>query len=103
VGGGFVIVPALNRHTDLDIRSIQVTSLAVIALVSLSGILAATMHQPLPWLVALPFATDAVMALLAGQHIAKKLDARRLQQAFAWFCLLVALLMAARALGWATS
>ena len=31
VGGGFVIVPSLTRHTDLDARSIAATSLAVIA------------------------------------------------------------------------
>jgi len=100
VGGGFVIVPALTRYTDLDIRSIQLTSLAVIALVSLSGVSAAAMHGPLRWDVALPFACGAVLALLAGQQIAKKLNAKSLQQAFAWFSLLVALLMLARAIGW---
>ncbi len=100
VGGGFVIVPALNRHTNLDIRSTQVTSLAVIALVSLSGVSAAALHQPLRWDVALPFAAGAVLSLLAGQQIARKLNARHLQQAFACLCLLVALLMLARAVGW---
>jgi len=99
VGGGFVIIPALMRHTDLDIRSIQVTSLAVIALVSVSGVSAAAAHGPLAWAVALPFASGAVLALLAGQKIARKLDVKRLQQAFAWLSLLVALLMFARALG----
>jgi uncharacterized membrane protein YfcA len=100
VGGGFVIVPALSRHTDLEIRSIQVTSLAVIALVSLSGVSAAALHRPLPWLVALPFAAGAVVALVAAQRVAQRLDAKRLQQAFAWFCLAVAMLMLAKALGW---
>jgi uncharacterized membrane protein YfcA len=103
VGGGFVIVPALSRYTDLDIRSIQVTSLAVIALVSLSGILAAASHQPLRWSVALPFAAGAMLALLAGQQVSKRLNARRLQQAFAWFCVLVALLMLTRSVGWVTN
>ena len=100
VGGGFVIIPALKRHTDLDIRSIQATSLAVIALVSVSGIVAATVHAPLLWSVALPFAASAVLSLLAGQQVAKKLNATRLQQAFAWFCMLIALLMLTRAAGW---
>ncbi len=103
VGGGFVIVPALSRYTDLEIRSIQVTSLAVIALVSLSGVSAAALRQPLPWAVALPFAAGAVVALLLGQQLARKLDAKWLQQAFAWFCVLVAVLMLARALGWAAN
>lgn len=103
VGGGFVIVPALTRYTDLDIRSIQLTSLAVIALVSVSGVLAAATHGPLRWDVALPFASGAVLALLAGQQIAKKLNAKGLQKAFAWFSLLVAMFMLARAVGWVSN
>ncbi len=100
VGGGFVIVPALRRYTDLEIRSIQATSLAVIALVSSSGVTAAAVHGPVRWAVALPFAGGAVVALLVGQQLARKMDARRLQQAFAWFSVLVALLMLARAFAW---
>ena len=103
VGGGFVIVPALKRYTDLDIRSIQLTSLAVIALVSLSGVAAAALHGPLRWDVALPFSCGAVLALLAGQRIAQRLDPKSLQQTFAWFSVLVALLMLARAVGWVSN
>ena len=100
VGGGFVIIPALTRYTDLDTRSIQVTSLAVIALVSVSGVTAAALQGALPWHIAQPFALGAVVALLVGRQVAGKLDAKRLQQGFAWFTLLVALLMLARAFGW---
>jgi len=100
VGGGFVIIPALTRYTDLDPRSIQVTSLAVIALVSVSGVTAAAMQGVLPWHIAQPFALGAMVALLLGRQVAGKLDAKRLQQAFAWFTLMVALLMLARAFGW---
>ena len=101
VGGGFVIVPALRHYTDLDMRSVQVTSLAVIALVSISGVAAAAWHGSLPWDVARPFALGAVWALLLGRQIANKLNTERLQQAFAWFALLIALLMLTRALdGW---
>lgn len=100
VGGGFVIIPALTRYTDLDPRSIQFTSLAVIALVSFSGVTAAAMHGSIPWAIAAPFALGAVVALLAGRLVARTLDPKRLQQAFAWFTLAVALLMLARASGW---
>jgi uncharacterized membrane protein YfcA len=103
VGGGFVIIPVLKHHTDLDIRSIQATSLAVIAIVSMSAIVAAAFHTPLLWSVALPFAAGAVLSLLAGQQISKKLNATHLQQAFAWFCILIALLLLARAVGWVTN
>jgi hypothetical protein len=37
VVGGFVMVPALQRYTDLPLKSAVATSLAVIALISLGG------------------------------------------------------------------
>jgi hypothetical protein len=100
VGGGFVIIPALTRYTDLDARSIQVTSLAVIALVSVSGVTTAAMQGTLPWHIAQPFTLGAVVALLLGRQVAGKINPKRLQQAFAWFTLMVAVLMLARAFGW---
>ena len=99
VGGGFVIVPALSRYTDLQIRSVQATSLAVMALVSLSGVASAAAHGSLDWGIVLPFAGGAILALLAGRRVAGRLPARRLQQGFAWFCVAVAALMLARAGG----
>ncbi|MCJ7799830.1 MAG: sulfite exporter TauE/SafE family protein [Polaromonas sp.] len=100
VGGGFVIVPALTRHTDLNLRMIQATSLAVIAWVSVSGITAATLQGAMRWDVALPFGAGAIAAMLAGQRVADKLPAARLRQGFAAVCALVAVLMLAKALGW---
>jgi uncharacterized membrane protein YfcA len=99
VGGGFVIVPALTRHTDLDIRHVQATSLAVIALVSVSGLAAAAWHGSLDWAIALPFAGGATVALLIGRHWAQALPDIHLQRAFAWVSLAVAMLMLARAAG----
>lgn len=100
VGGGFVIVPALTRHTDLNLRMIQATSLAVIAWVSVSGITAATLQGSMRWDVALPFGAGAIAAMLAGQRVADKLPAARLRQGFSAVCALVAVLMLAKAMGW---
>lgn len=99
VGGGFVIVPSLTRNSDLDARSIQATSLAVIALVSVSGVSAAVLHGALDWSVAAPFAGGATLALLAGRRLALRLRPARLRQFFAWTSVAVAVLMGARALG----
>jgi uncharacterized protein len=93
VGGGFVIVPALIQHSDLDARSIQATSLAVIAMVSISGVLAATTQGQMNAQLATPFVGGAIVAMLAGQRLAARLDADKLKQAFAWMSLLVAALM----------
>ena len=99
VGGGFVIVPALSRNTDLDVRSIHATSLAVIALVSVSGVVAAVLYGSLDWRVAGPFAGGATVALLLGRRLARGLDPARLRQAFAWVSLVVSVLLLVRALG----
>ena len=100
VGGGFVIVPALSRYTDLPTRSIVATSLAVIALVSIGGVGAAAAHGTLDGAIALPFSIGAVAALLVGRHVAAHVAGVRLQQAFATVSAGVALLLVARALGW---
>ncbi len=100
VGGGFVIVPALNRYTDLPMRSIVATSLAVIALVSVGGVGAAAAHGSLDWSIALPFSAGAVVALLLGRLVAARVAGVRLQQAFALVSAAVALLLVARAIGW---
>jgi uncharacterized membrane protein YfcA len=100
VGGGFVIIPALQRVSDLDLRSIQATSLTVIALVSTSGVVAAAASGALDWSVALPFGAGAVAALVAGRQMAQHLPAPLLRRAFGALTFVVALMMLARALGW---
>ncbi len=100
VGGGFVIVPALNRHTDLELRSVQATSLAVIALVSVSGITASAWSGTVAWPVAGPFAAGATVALVAGRRLARHIPVHHLHRLFAWLILAVAGLMLARAAGW---
>jgi uncharacterized membrane protein YfcA len=91
VGGGFVIVPALARVTDLDMRSITATSLAVVTLVSI-GSLAAIWFAgaPIAWRIALPFAGGALAGLLTGRRVALGISAARLQQGYAVLCLCVA-------------
>ncbi len=100
VGGGFVIVPSLSRYTNLAVRSIFATSLAVIALVSIGGVSAAAWQGAIAWHIALPFALGAVAALLAGRLIAARLAGARLQQGFAVTSAAVSLLLLARGLGW---
>lgn len=103
VGGGFVIVPALSRYSDLDLRSITATSLAVIALASLSGVLAASGHGSMDWALALRFGAAAMLALVLGRRLAARLPASTLRRGFAALLALVAALMLARALGWISS
>lgn len=83
VGGGFVIIPALGRYTNLQMKSMVATSLAVIALVSSGSVLAASISGVMPWAVGTPFAAGALAGLLGGRQVAHRLAGPRLQQAFA--------------------
>jgi uncharacterized membrane protein YfcA len=100
VGGGFVIVPSLSRYTNLAVRSIFATSLAVIALVSIGGVTAAAWQGSIAWNIALPFAGGAIVALLGGRRIAARLAGAHLQRGFAMTCGAVSVLLMARGLGW---
>ncbi len=102
VGGGFVIVPALTRFTELSARSIVATSLAVIALASVGGVGAAAWHGTIAWDVALPFAVGSVAASLLARLVAARVAGPRLQQAFAVISAGVAVLLLARGFGWMT-
>ena len=99
VGGGFVIIPALTRYTNLDSRSIVATSLAVIALVSLGSVVTASLSGAMHWSVGGPFAAGAVLGLVLGRQVAGYLAGPRLQQLFALVGLMAAVLLAWGALG----
>lgn len=83
VGGGFVMVPALQRYTDLPMQSIVATSLAVIALVSVTGVLASAATGGMTWSVALPFSAGALAGMLGGRTVATRLAGPHLQIGFA--------------------
>jgi uncharacterized membrane protein YfcA len=100
VGGGFVIVPALTRFTELSARSVIATSLAVIALASIGGVGAAAWHGTIAWHIALPFAIGSVGASLLARVIAARVAGPRLQQGFAVVSAGVAVLLLVRGLGW---
>lgn len=98
VGGGFVIVPALRRSTDLPMNAIVATSLMVIALVSVSAVATSIYTGHLDVAVALPFAAGAISAMLLGRLVAHRVAGPRLQQGFAVVAALVAMGLVARTL-----
>jgi uncharacterized protein len=83
VGGGFIIVPALRKATDLQMDSIVATSLGVIALVSAAGAASAVFMGNMNWSVAIPFASGAIAAMFLASIIARRFSGTLLQQAFA--------------------
>ena len=96
VGGRFVVVPTIQHYTDLDMRSIVPTSLAVIALVSVAGVTSSAISGGLIWEIGLPFSGGALLGMLGGRAVGKKLSGIMLQKGFALFCVLVAIGLIAR-------
>lgn len=83
VGGGFVIVPALKKVTNFQIQSILATSLTAVTITSGVGVTSATLMGTMNWSIAIPFACGAIVGMLLGRLIAKRLSGPRLQQNFA--------------------
>ncbi len=83
VGGGFVVVPALKKVTNLQMQSILATSLAVITLVSAVGVTTATLMGGMKWSIAIPFTIGALAGMLIGRIFASHISGEKLQQAFA--------------------
>ena len=100
VGGGFVIVPALRRLTDLGMQSIVATSLLVIALTGISGVISTLFHGGhLPAAVLWPFMGALVLGMTAGRQLTGRLSSATIQRSFALLLLVIAGSMLWRAAG----
>lgn len=98
VGGGFIIVPALKKFTNLPMRSITTTSMGVIAIVSLGSIASATVEGTMTWDIGVPFAAGAFAGMLVGRSCGVRLNQLLLQQLFAVFAFVVACAMLIKAI-----
>jgi uncharacterized membrane protein YfcA len=91
VGGGFIIVPALKRYTDLPVKSIVATSLGVLAIITGGGAIFSAVSGSLNILVAAPFAIAALGGLLIGLLLGKRLSGPHTQLIFSIFTLFIAI------------
>jgi uncharacterized membrane protein YfcA len=99
VGGGFVMVPALQRYTDLAMQSVVATSLAVIALISMTGVATSISGGHFNVSIGAPFAAGAIGGMLLGGVLSSRLSPKYLKLAFAVICLIVAAGMIIKTLG----
>lgn len=97
VGGGFIIVPALRRFTDIKMSSIVATSLMLVALVSLSAAASSVLRgAEVPaegWI----FAGAAIAGMLMGRGVAARIPERMMQRAFAGVTVVVACILLLKA------
>jgi uncharacterized membrane protein YfcA len=96
VGGGFLVVPALTLLAGLPIHAAVGTSLLVIAANSAAGVLGHLRQGEMPLGLTAAFAGAAALGALPGVLLASSLDPARLRRAFAFFVILVGLLLLAR-------
>ncbi|WP_353189314.1 sulfite exporter TauE/SafE family protein [Pandoraea pnomenusa] len=99
VGGGFVIVPALRRFTDITVHGVVATSLFVIALISAGTVANAWWHGMHPGTQGWVFVAGAIVGMVFGRALAPRLAASRLQQIFSMLMAIVAIGMIGKALG----
>jgi uncharacterized protein len=94
VGGGFIIVPALLRCSNITLDGIVATSLMVIALVSGGAFLSAwTTGQVVFSSSAALFVAGASIGMLLARHYATHLPKHYVLRAFAGLIVLVSLLL----------
>lgn len=98
VGGGFILVPSLNKFTDLPMKSIVATSLGVLAIVSAGGAFISLASGTLNMVIAVPFACGSLLGLLIGKMLERKISGPRIQQIFAIFTLMIAVSLMIKAI-----
>ncbi|WP_083233768.1 sulfite exporter TauE/SafE family protein [Planctopirus hydrillae] len=97
VGGGFVIIPALVLFSGMPIHKAVGTSLFVISLVSLSGVISQTFAgRTVDLEITLPFVLGGLAGVVAGQAFAKRLSGPALQKTFVVAIVLVATMVIVR-------
>ncbi len=86
-GGGFLIIPALVFLTGLPFKTAVGTSLFIIAINSLMGFLGDVFNYPMDWQFLLSITSLAVIGILLGNRLQKKVSSIRLRIAFGWMIL----------------
>ncbi len=94
VGGGFVIVPAMARFSDVKAHQIIATSLLAIALIAVSSIASALIKGAVLDSIGLLFIAGSLGGMIAGRAVSGVLPAHTLIRAFALLMLGVAVMLA---------
>ncbi len=95
VGGGFLIVPALVMFSKLPMKEAVGTSLLIIAVNSLLGFTGDvwTQGESMDLLFLVSITGLSIVGILLGGQLAKRIETTMLRKAFAWFVLLMGLVV----------
>jgi hypothetical protein len=96
VGGGFLIVPALVLFAGLDMKRAVPTSLAIVAFNSFGGLAGQLRYVDFNWALTGAFLGSALIGMVGGTTIARRLSADHLRRAFAWAIILLGVAILAK-------
>ncbi|MCT3943010.1 sulfite exporter TauE/SafE family protein [Elizabethkingia anophelis] len=88
-GGGFMIIPALVGLLKMPMKTAIGTSLAIIALNSVSGFIFSLHHTIIHWPFLLGITAMAVIGIYIGNFFSRRIDGKKLKPAFGWFILVM--------------
>lgn len=88
-GGGFMIIPALVNLLKIPMKVAIGTSLVIISLNSLIGFLSSVNHIKIEWKLLAFITTIAVIGIIIGSQLSKKIDGKKLKPVFGWFILIM--------------
>lgn len=89
-GGGFLIVPALVLLAHLPMKKAIGSSLLIIATNSLLGFSVSLFHRDsIDWHLLLTFSAIAILGIIIGSLMSKKISNEKLKPAFGWFVLIM--------------
>jgi uncharacterized membrane protein YfcA len=93
VGGGFLLVPMLVLFAGLEMRRAVGSSLAIIALNSLAGLVGQLRYTAFDWGLTVGFLGVALVGMWLGLALAGRIPEHTLRQLFAGFVLAVACML----------
>lgn len=95
VGGGFLIVPALVLLAGVETKAAVGSSLAIIALNAVGGLIGQMQQVSLNWSLTVSFLGLALVGMFGGLFIAETVPGESLSKAFGWFVFVLALVIGA--------
>ncbi|WP_245681292.1 sulfite exporter TauE/SafE family protein [Arcticibacter eurypsychrophilus] len=90
VGGGFLIIPSLVIFAKLPMKMAVGTSLMIMTLSSLLGVLGdVSRHEPIDYMFLSSFSAFAIIGILVGSYLTRYIQENKLRPAFGWFVLVM--------------
>ena len=88
-GGGFLLIPTLVLFVGLPMKEAVGTSLLIIALNSLIGFTGDLGHFAIDWVFLSVITVIAVIGIIVGGLLNKKIKGEKLKKGFGWFVLVM--------------